>query len=557
MLKIPRCMSTQHPDNVHLPFFAENAELGGEDEIQEAYYAFSHLGCDEQMWDCEGKEVDNFVVKKLLTKYEHFFREKIVAILLIVAIAGISIVSFLLMQTRRGVHTIEDFPAHYISGPLPEDKLLAWNEPLNTDKIYQEKGNIFICRETGKEAEKVEFYSHSAGSGFGGWRYRYALVCGNYYWILDAADPFGTKIYGPFKFGEEAAEIADYEVHEWGVLVGCSESKEWFLTSRPEKVLLVKQPVIYVHAKELEDFNIKVIFNGGRPTQTYPLGEISNNVVEWKGVKIAAESSKKITKGKGYVPLSEIIPKLNVSDADRLEYKNIKTRFLFYEGEIPFENKIEVKYDLDKKKVVVKNNSKYEVYDLTVSIGVEDKNLVFPYAKRYIARIEALAPGMELSEKLSEAERPNIQKTMERLGFTQGESYAFAALWEESFFMPSYKRFARLSYRLPRGEIERLIRLEFEPKPKKLLRELWVLVDLESEDIGSGTGIVRTCSSNAECDWVSTNCCPENAGAHWQCINAKLSKLDCPVNPVCLQVISPKPEKACKCINGICTMKNG
>ncbi len=75
-LKIPKCMSTQHPDNVNSPFFAENTELGGEDEIQEAYYAFSHLGCDEQMWDCEGKEVDNYVVKKLLTKYESFFRDK-------------------------------------------------------------------------------------------------------------------------------------------------------------------------------------------------------------------------------------------------------------------------------------------------------------------------------------------------------------------------------------------------------------------------------------------------------------------------------------------------
>jgi phosphoenolpyruvate carboxylase len=72
-VRIPRCMSTQHPDNVTTPFFAENAELHGEDEIQEAYYAFSHLGCDEQMWDCEGKEVDAFVVKKLLTKYEAFF----------------------------------------------------------------------------------------------------------------------------------------------------------------------------------------------------------------------------------------------------------------------------------------------------------------------------------------------------------------------------------------------------------------------------------------------------------------------------------------------------
>jgi len=74
-MKIPRCMSTQHPDNVHLPFFAESPDLGGEDEIQEAFYAYSHLGCDEQMWDAEGKEVDGFVVKKLLTKHPDFFTE--------------------------------------------------------------------------------------------------------------------------------------------------------------------------------------------------------------------------------------------------------------------------------------------------------------------------------------------------------------------------------------------------------------------------------------------------------------------------------------------------
>lgn len=73
--RIPKCMSTQHPDNVHIPFFAENAQLGGEDEVREAYYAYSHLGCREQMWDCEGKEVDNFVVKKLLSRYGPFFHE--------------------------------------------------------------------------------------------------------------------------------------------------------------------------------------------------------------------------------------------------------------------------------------------------------------------------------------------------------------------------------------------------------------------------------------------------------------------------------------------------
>lgn len=73
-MKIPRIMSTQHPDNVSLPFFAESHPIGGEDEIKEAYYAYSHLKCDEQMWDSEGKEVDEFVVKKLFSKYEPFFK---------------------------------------------------------------------------------------------------------------------------------------------------------------------------------------------------------------------------------------------------------------------------------------------------------------------------------------------------------------------------------------------------------------------------------------------------------------------------------------------------
>ncbi len=76
MMKIPRCMSTQHPDNVSTPFFADRSVLEGDAEVREAYYAYSHLGCDEQMWDAEGKEVDNFVVKKLLSGYEPFFRRK-------------------------------------------------------------------------------------------------------------------------------------------------------------------------------------------------------------------------------------------------------------------------------------------------------------------------------------------------------------------------------------------------------------------------------------------------------------------------------------------------
>ncbi|HLD33336.1 MAG TPA: phosphoenolpyruvate carboxylase [Candidatus Nanoarchaeia archaeon] len=71
----PRCMSTQHPDNATLPFFTNNSVLNGDDEVQEAFYAYSDLGIREQLWDAEGKEIDSHVVKKLLTKYETFFRK--------------------------------------------------------------------------------------------------------------------------------------------------------------------------------------------------------------------------------------------------------------------------------------------------------------------------------------------------------------------------------------------------------------------------------------------------------------------------------------------------
>ena len=77
MMKISRLMSTQHPDNVNIPFFSEKAVMEGDDEIKEAFYSFSHLGIDEQLWDAEGKEVDNFVVKKLLSRYPRYFEKNI------------------------------------------------------------------------------------------------------------------------------------------------------------------------------------------------------------------------------------------------------------------------------------------------------------------------------------------------------------------------------------------------------------------------------------------------------------------------------------------------
>ncbi len=66
------------------------------------------------------------------------------------------------------------------------------------------------------------------------------------------------------------------------------------------------------------------------------------------------------------------------------------------------------------------------------------------------------------------------------------------------------------------------------------------------------TIILRNCSKDEDCSWIITNCCPENFGAKWECIN-KESYIDCKSKMVlCANVSSPMPEGECKCIEGKC-----
>jgi len=65
---------------------------------------------------------------------------------------------------------------------------------------------------------------------------------------------------------------------------------------------------------------------------------------------------------------------------------------------------------------------------------------------------------------------------------------------------------------------------------------------------------MKQCYFNSDCDWQIINCCPENAGAFWQCANLKnFTRPDCSSMLVlCPQVISPKPETSCGCEKGNC-----
>jgi len=78
MRKIPATMSTQHPDNVQLPPWANGETISGEAEVRETFFAYHELKCEEQMWDWEGKDVDPNIVRKLLVNHPEFFREHII-----------------------------------------------------------------------------------------------------------------------------------------------------------------------------------------------------------------------------------------------------------------------------------------------------------------------------------------------------------------------------------------------------------------------------------------------------------------------------------------------
>jgi phosphoenolpyruvate carboxylase len=71
--KIPATISTQHPDNANLPAWCSGSVIEGNAEIHEVYFAFHDLGCQEVMWDSEGKDVDTRVVRKLLSSYPEYF----------------------------------------------------------------------------------------------------------------------------------------------------------------------------------------------------------------------------------------------------------------------------------------------------------------------------------------------------------------------------------------------------------------------------------------------------------------------------------------------------
>lgn len=73
---IPQTMGTQHPDNAAAPYWEKDSDgfVSTQEEVIEAASTFQDLGCEEYMWDWEGKFVDESVIEKLLIEHREFFQ---------------------------------------------------------------------------------------------------------------------------------------------------------------------------------------------------------------------------------------------------------------------------------------------------------------------------------------------------------------------------------------------------------------------------------------------------------------------------------------------------
>ncbi|MCS7142224.1 MAG: phosphoenolpyruvate carboxylase [Aigarchaeota archaeon] len=110
--RIPKTMASQHPDNAKLPEWVRGEVIAaGDDEVYEAYVAYSVYGCEEVMWDSEGKDVDPHVVRKLISGYPEFFGKRLLGRDIFLTLRGPN-PSVEVTERKLLLETLEMIPRH-------------------------------------------------------------------------------------------------------------------------------------------------------------------------------------------------------------------------------------------------------------------------------------------------------------------------------------------------------------------------------------------------------------------------------------------------------------
>ncbi len=268
---------------------------------------------------------------------------------------------------------------------------------------------------------------------------------------------------------------ADYEVHEWGVLVGCQKTSGFTLTSRPERPMIVKQPVVYFYTSKPINITVNLRFLAGKPTLLYPDTTYDETLQLTPGKNTKTPSPpRKIA----FAVPEKVFEILNQTNAACVLHGSTRTRFFYYEGEIPYYPEILAK-PVGDKTYQITNRGKTAIHNITIVRGEPATDM--PYTVHlFSAHLPELKPKESKVVRLKEVE---IKQLIDELraellarGLTPEEADVFLSLWTMPFFQRSnLGRWCNLIYVLPNGEYEHYVSLTLKPKPKRYIRVIYVL----------------------------------------------------------------------------------
>lgn len=308
-----------------------------------------------------------------------------------------------------------------------------------------------------------------------------------------------------------AAEgAADFDAREWGVVVlshgeadlvttesglhsgprspGLHLQSSQIRVDPAELPAIALEPVIYVTSRDGKAFDLRVTLPNGGLSDAEPAGERSERSVLWKGVRPIPEEEGDAPDPLSGSPLligpypsrDEVMARLDQNDSQRLRYGGAIRRFLFYEGPTRLKSPVRISQDGAPGELFAENTSEYAIHDfhICVQVVLDSFNSAVAYGG-----LADLAPGAKAAVTLAAPERfPCITP----LGFSAKENAAFEEFWrdkitpEEGFAggppqaQPKQGDY-RLFYRLDEKAADTISRLEFDPKPKRLTRALFVL----------------------------------------------------------------------------------
>jgi len=315
-----------------------------------------------------------------------------------------------------------------------------------------------------------------------------------------------TVTLGQFPAPEAGAQGANgVSVHEWGVLSVYSDVElanadmraEWdglpkFVHGRVDARTVpvfsgeARVPVIYFHAPQPINLNVKVDFPRGKPAVWWP----GNAVVGGRGGIQAMQPENALVWNVQFRPSNAAnfqqkdLPKGHWMEALRavkaddvclyqagLNDRLVKERFIYYDGLIPAPKGLTIQVQGDT--ISLKSQAKHPLLDVTI---VDLRNI----RKIRTGTIAKLEPEADVKDvKLTERDQTKwpaagIDELIGQLktaGLNEDEAKSLTDVWRKAFFETEG---VSVFYRLPQDIYDQLLPLTINPKPEKIVRTLLV-----------------------------------------------------------------------------------